>query len=142
MATKTRRNKAAKGGSSPSSCSGFFDFWKPDPVGVILETGYHKFRHRSGIEGLAKVTGGMLEILAVFATAQGTGQFRRFIAAAKESFATVIVWEDWNPAVGAALKRYGFERHGRIEPDGEQLVGWRFDSPNCNYPSTSQHNES
>lgn len=131
MATKTRRNKAAKGGSCPSSCSGFFDFWKPDPVGVILETGYRKFRHRSGIEGLAKVTGDMLEILAVFATVQGTGQFRQFIAEAKERFATVIVWEDWNPAVGAALKRYGFDRHGRIEPDGEQLVGWRFCSPNA-----------
>ena len=113
--------------------SGFFETWKPDPVGLILGTGYMRFTTAHGIDGLARLDGeGGLDCLAVIAREPGKGQFRRFIAAAKKSFRRVAVWEDWNPVIGKALKRYKFRRARCVEADGEVSEGWEWRSPNLN----------
>lgn len=101
----------------------------PDPIGQILGTGYWRFQNTSGIGGLAKWTEDRLDILAVHADAPGTGQFRRFIADAKLHWSTICIWEDWNPMLGPALKRYGFSPETEIEPHGGSVSGWRWDKP-------------
>jgi len=100
----------------------------PDPVGVVLGTGYMRFESACGIDGLAKVTGDRLDILAVAARTTGKGQFRKFITLAKQEFKTVCVWEDWNPILGPALARYGFTPEKEIQADGEVVDGWRWDA--------------
>lgn len=112
--------------------SGFFASWKPDPVGIILGTGYMRFTTALGIDGLARLDGeGGLDCLVVIARDPGKGQFRRFITAAKKHFRRVAVWEDWNPVIGKALNRYGFIRARCVEADGEVCNGWEWRSPNA-----------
>lgn len=101
---------------------------EPDPIGVILGTGYMRFQSPNGLGGLAKWTDDRLDLLAVHAFVEGRGMFRDFIASAKREWKTVCVWEDWNPIVGAALERYGFSRETEIQGDGEVITGWRWDS--------------
>lgn len=98
----------------------------PDPIGDMLGTGYKRFESSVGINGLAKVTGKRIDILAVVATRQRTGQFRRFIAAAKNAYDVVAVWEDWNPVISEALQRYGFRRTWQHEEYGARVAGWIF----------------
>ena len=95
-------------------------------MGELLGTGYSRFQHACGMAGLAKVTGDRLDILAVNATQQGQGQFRDFIAAAKKTFKTVAVWEDWNPILAPALERYGFKPAQCVEAWGETNNGWEW----------------
>lgn len=106
--------------------TGFFTTFEPDPVGVLLGTGYQRFETADGMAGLAKVTGDRLDVLAVVAARAGEGKFRRFIAAAKRAFAVVAVWEDWNPIIGGALQRYGFQPATQTEADGEVIHGWQW----------------
>lgn len=112
-----------------SDVSGFFLNYTPDPIGVMLGTGYHRFEHASGIEGLARVIGDQLDVLAVISPNPGKGQFREFIGAAKRAFRTVAVWEVWNPIIGPALQRYGFTPAQCVETDGEINRGWQWSSP-------------
>lgn len=96
---------------------------EPDIIGEYLKTGYCRFRSPIGINGLAREQGPLLEILAVVANKPGTGQFRTFIERCKQEYETVTVWEDWNPIVGEALKRYGFVPTSA--PDGDSTIsGW------------------
>lgn len=100
----------------------------PDPVGVILETGYQRFDSATGISGLAKANGTRLDVLAVSTHSQGNGQFREFIKRCKERYRTICVWFDENPIVHGALERYGFTPETEIQPDGESVTGMRWDS--------------
>lgn len=102
---------------------------EPDPVGEMLGTGYVQFQSPGGIGGLAKWSEDRLDLLAVHAFIEGKGQFREFIAQAKGQFKTICVWEDWNPIVGPALKRWGFTPETEIQGWGESVNGWRWDSP-------------
>lgn len=92
----------------------------------MLGTGYSKFESSLGVHGLAKVSEARIDILAVVATKPGKGQFRRFIAAAKNAYQTVVVWEDWNPIVTAALQRYGFRRVSETDAEGKRISGLMF----------------
>lgn len=57
-----------------------FTFWEPDPVGVILQTGYFRFETPLGVGGLARIgDDDELDVLAVHSEQEGIGQFRRFI---------------------------------------------------------------
>ena len=96
--------------------------WAPDRTfAAVFEIGYQAFLSHAGIDGLAKIEGDRLEVLAVVSVAPGS--FRRFIALAKLEFSQVIVWEVWNPIAENALLRYDFRPYTRIEPDGEVLKG-------------------
>lgn len=94
-----------------------------DPVGLMLGTGYHRFKAACGIDGLAKVDGKRLDLLAVVTDTPGKGQFREFIRLAKAAYDTVRVWQISNPTLNEALKRYGFTRTWTLGPDGEVVTG-------------------
>jgi len=101
---------------------------KPDPVGVLLGTGYFRFISPLGVDGLVKVRQPRLDILFVGTSHPGTGQFRRLIAQAKTEFDIICIWEIWNPLLKIVLPRYDFK------PDidfvnGEHLAGFRWDKP-------------
>lgn len=103
---------------------------EPDPIGLILGTGYMRFEAPCGVDGLAKtdaIEGGRIDILAVHARTPGKGQFREFIQQCKQHYGTICVWEDWNPAIGPALQRYGFTPETEIQGNGEAVNGWRWD---------------
>jgi hypothetical protein len=101
----------------------------PDLVAQILHTRYDRFLSRSGIDGLCRITGRKIEILAVHAANPGTGRFRRFIHALKKEYDTICVWQIHNPIVEACLLRYGFAPEFQIEGDGEEVNGLRWDRP-------------
>ena len=107
--------------------SDLFSAWSPDSLGELLGTGYMRFETRIGIQGLARMDNERgLDILAVVSKRPGEGQFRQFIAAAQQAFDRVAVWVDFNPILGKALRRYGFVRAQRTEPDGEVCQGWQW----------------
>lgn len=84
------------------------------------------FESEHGIHGQAWVEGTRLHILSVIATNPGTGQLRRFIKACKTEYSHVYVWEIMNPELGRILRRYGFTKARRVEPDGEVLTGYKW----------------
>jgi hypothetical protein len=100
-----------------------FDVLTPDPVGEILGTGFQRFAvHRFELNGLLKITGDSLEILAVVSENEDRGNFRDFIDACKDRFREVIVWHIDNPIVESALSRYGFVATQKFERD-ERIPG-------------------
>lgn len=93
-----------------------------DPYGVILGTGYLRFRREDGLGGLAKTCPGRLDVLALDSLNPGHGAVRRFIHEAKEKFELIYVWHVENRILRDALLRYGFSDccepisfHGKIE---------------------------
>lgn len=70
--------------------------------------GYRHFKTYLGVEGLARVIGSDLEILAVNATKPGTGQFRKFVVEAKTRFSSITLWTIMNDELMPILARYGF----------------------------------
>ncbi len=102
----------------------------PDAAGKILGTGFDRFVSPIGIEGLAKDNGaGQLDLLAVINPTDERGLFRRFIAEAKLEYETICVWAIENPALYAALLRYGFLPEQTIDRFGVPLEGLRWDKP-------------
>lgn len=99
-------------------------YW-PHHLGVILKTGFLEFESMAGVGGLAKEYDRTIEILAVHASNPGTGQFRAFIEELKGSFETIFIWEVWNPDLKKTLKRYGFNKTKREEPD-ETITGFKW----------------
>ena len=102
-----------------------------DDVALILGTGYDRFGAPSGIDGLARVRGDHLELLAVFARQPGRGQLREFIRQAKGVFQVIHVWEIWNADLGATLLRYGFTPDEQVESCGEHVRGLRWERGNA-----------
>lgn len=103
----------------------FFSSWKPDRIGLILGTGMMRFTHQSGCDGLARIDGDSLFVLAVGTQAEGQGNFRAFINDAKASFFRVVLMHDVNPVVTSALARYGFKRVV-IWEQGEEIPSWEW----------------
>jgi hypothetical protein len=112
-----------------SNWFGLFDRLEPDPVGVMLGTGMLRFESPFGVSGLVRPGKNKLEFLAVESHVEGKGHFRLFIEQAQARCNEVYVWHDWNPIIGQALARYGFERATQREPDGEVLTGWGWKEP-------------
>lgn len=94
-------------------------------MGALLGTGFWRFKSDGGIDGLAKINGHTLELLAVVARDKNKGHFKSFIFRAKGMFESVCVWHDGNPIIGKALAKYGFSRVVE-ERDGEKIPGWRW----------------
>lgn len=109
-----------------SAVKGAWLRYHPHRLGIILQTGFQEFETpMCGIGGLAKEYDRTIEILAVHASAPGTGQFRRFVDELKDSFDVIYIWEVWNPDLKDTLKRYGFTRTRRVKPD-ETISGFRW----------------
>lgn len=84
------------------------------------------FAEDYGIEGLSRVQGDTLFVLAVLSTRKGA--FREFIRQAKERYRHVVVLEVMNPIVAGALERYGFCKTEELI-DGEMVKGYRWSCP-------------
>lgn len=108
--------------TTKSATDSFFETYTPDVFGVLLGTGFNRFTMSSGIQGLAKVTGNSLEVLAVATTDPGKGKFRDFITAAKLKFDSIAVLDVWSHTLKACLPRYGFTR---TETNDEINFTWR-----------------
>lgn len=100
-----------------------------DPIGVMLDTRMQQFKSPCGLEGLARATGDRLDVLAVENNTGRSGRFRAFIAAAKLEYRTICVWAIENPAVHAALLRYGFTPDVEIDQFGDTQELLRWDKP-------------
>lgn len=100
-----------------------------DPIGVTLETRMQRFKSGIGLEGLARVDGNRLNVLAVYNPTDRRGLFRAFITEAKLEFKTICVWAIENPAVHAALLRYGFTPDVEIDQFGDTQELLRWDRP-------------
>jgi len=101
----------------------------PDPVGVVLETGFERFVSPTGIEGLARAIGGRLDVLAVINPTPIRGCFGKFIAAAQIEYRTICVFAIDNPIVDQALRRYGFTDDVEIDRFGDTQELLRWDKP-------------
>jgi hypothetical protein len=101
----------------------------PDPIGVMLDTRMQRFVSPTGIEGLARATGDRLDVLAVYNPSDVRGRLRAFIAAAKIEYQTICVLCIDNPAVNAALLRYGFTPDVEIDQFGDVQNLLRWDKP-------------
>ena len=94
---------------------------------AMLGTGYEQFHSPTGINGLAKVNGDRVDILALDARDPGTGQFRIFMDQCKREFETIYIWEVWNPTLRHVLARYGFLPVTEKDLDTEEeLKGYRY----------------
>lgn len=67
------------------------------------------------VQGLARVNGRHLEILAVLSKQAGCGNFRKFVEDCKGHYASVRFWALMNPELEKALTRYGF--YGGFDTD-------------------------
>jgi hypothetical protein len=101
----------------------------PDPIGVMLDTRMERFTSPCGLEGLARATGDRLDVLAVRNPTGIPGRFRAFIAAAKLEYRTICVLSIENPAIHAALLRYGFTPDVEIDQFGDTQELLRWDKP-------------
>lgn len=96
--------------------------WDPGrPYAGLFQTGYEAFTAPCGIDGLARIDGEHLHVLAVVSA--GPGAFRRFVQLAKLEFAAITVWEVWNPIARDALLRYDFEPTRGRDADGKPTTG-------------------
>ena len=96
--------------------------FKASQLTKLMDTGYEDFESSAGIDGLAKIRNGTLSLLAVKATKQRTGQFRKFITQAKRKFKRIEIMEVWNLGLRDVLKRYGFTS------DGSGSFQWTVDT--------------
>lgn len=106
-----------------------FKTWEPDPYALIFGTGYMRFTTELGLDGLARISGDRLDILAIVTDTPGNGQFREFIRLAKEQFKEIGVWHVWNDALPKILTKYGFYKTKTVEMDGEILEGYLYEHP-------------
>lgn len=105
-----------------------FSAWEPDPVGVVLGTEFFRYRTPTNLHGLAAVSPGRLDLLAVISGEPGKGHFRDFIETAKAHFDTIGVWSIHSPKLALILLGYGFERgEHRFRGDHSSVHGliWR-----------------
>ncbi len=109
---------------------------EPHWASAMLGTGYEQFHSPTGINGLAKVNGDRVDILALDARDPGSGQFRTFMDQCKQEFETICIWEVWSPVLRSVLPRYGFSPFSEVDKDtGEALKGFRYVSP---HPTTKR----
>lgn len=88
---------------------------EPDPVGQILRTQMMRFQSPLQIDGLCRVKGKSVELLAVLSPDDGKGHFRNFIQALKTEADSIRVMHINNPQLKAALHRYGFSDYEDVE---------------------------
>jgi len=102
----------------------------PDPFGKLFSTSFQNFDAPTGIDGLCKITGDKLELLAVYSEHDGQGNFRRFIADCKTHFATICIWQVDSRILQACLPRYGFRTWSekqQVSGEWQVLDGFRWD---------------
>ena len=95
----------------------------PDPVGVILKTGYHRFMRKDGVGGLFKASDNRLDILALSSEFPKRGYVKKFILEAKKKFKIIYGWHFTNEPLRQAFERWGFK--ACYEPESfEGKIEW------------------
>jgi hypothetical protein len=103
---------------------------RPDPIAVLLGTGYQQFTSPLGVNGLCELTGRRLEILAVHTNHPGNGCFRVFIEQAKRYYTPILIWRVTSDILDDYLPRYGFrkwEERQCLQGEWEHMEGYRWD---------------
>lgn len=86
-----------------------FNSWEDDPISKFLGgKQWKEFKTRFGVGGLAFVELDLLLILAIHADSPGQGQFKAFLARAKEVFNIIVFLEVTNKRFKQGLAKRGF----------------------------------
>ena len=99
----------------------------PDPMLKMLGPEYMRFASPFGIEGGARESANRVDLVAVGSDEEGTGHFRAFIRHCQANYATICVWELWDDALSAVLRRYGFQPALETDQFESMVRGWRWD---------------
>lgn len=91
----------------------------PKPLSKLFATGFEDFT-AAGCRGLAAIRGDWLYVLAIQATAKGSGRFREFLNLAMRDFGRVIFLHVGSDLLRSVLTRHGFAEC-KIELDGEKI---------------------
>lgn len=106
-------------------------------VAKDLGTNFKDFKSPLGLHGQCCVKGNTIDVLSMFANSPGSGQCRRFIKELKALYDEVHVLSVWNKELQAALGRYGFTQHTRVDPvDGEEIDCWTWNKITNNQGTT------
>ncbi len=114
-----------------------FTSWEPDLWGTILGTGFMRFESTCRIDGLAKVDGDRLELLAVHSPLRGQGNFRQFVKLAKSQFREIRVLHISRDWLSDALARYGFINFALQDERGEMITGMIWSEPKAEIESAT-----
>lgn len=89
-------------------------------------TDFMEFRSPFGVDGLARVRGNRLEILAVISVEEGKGHFRDFVSACQQRYVGIRFWALMNPELEKALTRYGFYGGNDVDEFGDvvDVMDW------------------
>jgi hypothetical protein len=88
-----------------------FDDWANEILG---ESDFVTFTTPFYIDGLARVVGDQLDILAVHSLQPAQGNLRRFIDQAKATYKTIAFFLVWNEILNEILIRYGFKAETKL----------------------------
>ena len=99
----------------------------PDPMLKMLGPEYMRFASPFGIKGGARESANRVDLVAVGSDEEGTGHFRAFIRHCQANYATICVWELWDDALSAVLRRYGFQPALETDQFESMVRGWRWD---------------
>lgn len=94
------------------------------PYRSELETGFERFEWSGGVEGLAKVEGNQLHLLAVYSETPGTGEFRRFMIECMAAYSFIRVWSVWSDRLRTILQRHGFVEGKDVDQFGDWHDVW------------------
>jgi hypothetical protein len=111
---------------SPKSSAGL-GIITPDPIIKMLGSGFMRFASPFGIKGGARESANRVDLVAVGSDEEGTGHFRAFIRHCQANYATICVWELWDDALSAVLRRYGFQPALETDQFESMVRGWRWD---------------
>ena len=95
---------------------------------VAQRTDYRDFVSPLGVLGLAYEYANTVEILAVAATVEGSGQFRAFVQHLQRCCDDIYVWEVMEPRLHGVLTRYGFVQTDAMRR-GERVTGYWWKAP-------------
>jgi hypothetical protein len=107
---------------SPKSSTGL-GIMTPCPPAEMLGPGYMSFASPFGVKGVARESTDRVDFVCLDAR---KGNFRAFIRHCQATYRTICVWEVWNHAIAAALRRHGFQQALESEQFSE-FRGWRWD---------------
>ena len=111
---------------SPKSSTGL-GIMTPDPLCKMLGAGYMRFASPFGIRGVARESANRVDFVVVVLDQEDKNHFRAFIRHCQAAYHTICVWEVWNDAIIAGLRRYGFQQALKTEQFDKVFRGWRWD---------------
>ncbi|HKW14687.1 MAG TPA: hypothetical protein VJS69_09395 [Candidatus Krumholzibacteria bacterium] len=97
----------------------------PDPTGIMVGTLFDAFQ-AGQVDGLVRVRGDQLDILAVHVLHPGQGHLGRFIAECQQHYTWIRFLHVINDHLAAMLERRGFTPF-TVWEDGEMVSGYEWE---------------